>query len=308
MIVKPETISVIMCTYNGAEFINEQIDSIINQVEKIDELLIIDDLSTDNTIQKLHAWQNKYPQLIKVIENKENLGYNKNFEKALQLASGTLIAIADQDDIWLPEKVKKLTNCFTNPQVMLAHCRSVRLQNGELLYSRAKLHHHFTGNDSRQFFFFNHVMGHDIMLRKSLINKALPIPTGVYYDWWLAVQATCNGTIKGVDEYLTKHRIHNTNSFFNDSKSINNIKPNILFILNAFSNIKNLSANAEGFLKELINLLTKKEQQNKTGFYYPLFKFLLKNRKVVFAHKKRALPFISYIKNAIKYATINHIP
>ncbi len=71
-------VSVVMCTYNGGLFIDEQIESIINQDYKNIELIIVDDVSTDDTWKKLEAWQCKN-DFIKIYKNEINLGYNKNF-------------------------------------------------------------------------------------------------------------------------------------------------------------------------------------------------------------------------------------
>src|SRR5256885_16654050 len=122
-------VSVVMCTYNGEQFLDEQIASVLNQDYKNIELIIVDDHSSDNTWQKLQQWQQKSPT-IKIFRNEFNLGYNKNFEKAIQLASGNFIALSDQDDIWLPCKLSKLLNAFSYKDIILAHSRSVRLENG----------------------------------------------------------------------------------------------------------------------------------------------------------------------------------
>ena len=87
-------VSVVMCTYNGSRFIDEQIASILSQDFPIYELIIVDDFSIDDTWQKLEHWR-KTNSSIKIFRNDANLGYNKNFEYAIQLAKGDLIAISD---------------------------------------------------------------------------------------------------------------------------------------------------------------------------------------------------------------------
>jgi glycosyltransferase involved in cell wall biosynthesis len=97
-------ISIAMCTYNGERFIKEQLDSILNQTYKNFELIITDDDSSDKTITIIKEYI-KQDKRIKLYQNNSNLGFIKNFEKAISLCSGDYIVLADQDDIW---KVNKL--------------------------------------------------------------------------------------------------------------------------------------------------------------------------------------------------------
>lgn len=289
-----------MCTYNGALFIDEQIETIFNQDYAIHELVVVDDLSTDETWDKLQAWKKKDVR-VQLHRNEVNLGYNKNFEKALLLAKGDLLAIADQDDIWLPAKIGRQVSQFKNEKVMLSHTRSVRFEKGRLRYKSASLFNHFSGNDTRRLFMFNQVNGHDMMVRKELVQKSFPLPDGMMYDWWLAVMATCYGTIASVDEYLVHHRIHEQNSFFNE-KAPQKKQPDLPQFLEMFSEIKVLPPAAQVFLEEFRSLLRQHENVPAGALDKDLFRFLLKNSKIIFGHKKRWLPALHYLKSARKYA------
>lgn len=105
-------ISVALCTYNGEDYLSEQLDSIFAQTHKVEEIIICDDCSTDNTLQIIKNYQERYPKSIYLYQNKENLGSTKNFEKAINLCNNELIFLCDQDDIWLPEKVAKVYEIF----------------------------------------------------------------------------------------------------------------------------------------------------------------------------------------------------
>ena len=102
------TVSVVMATYNGAEFIEEQLDSILNQTRPADELIICDDGSSDKTVEIVrsyiagHGLEDKWH----IFENSENLGYANNFNHSATLATGDLLFFADQDDKWEPEKIR----------------------------------------------------------------------------------------------------------------------------------------------------------------------------------------------------------
>ena len=93
--------SIVMATYNGAEYLYEQLDSIRDQSLKADEVIICDDCSKDNTVAMLKEYveKNSLGDSWKIIENEENLGYANNFHKALMLAQGDYIFFSDQDDI-----------------------------------------------------------------------------------------------------------------------------------------------------------------------------------------------------------------
>ena len=296
-------VSVVMCTYNGSKFIGEQIQSVLNQDYDILELIIVDDCSTDNTFALLQDWASKDAR-IRVYQNETNLGYNKNFEKAIQLARGNLISICDQDDIWLPQRISKTVAPFNEPGVVLAHSKSVRLEDNQLKYHLAKLHYHFKGNDTRRLFLFNQVMGHDMTFSRDLVQHIVPIPNGMSYDWWITVVATCYGTIAGVDEYLVHHRIHATNNYFSKAAPSKKKELDIVDTLELFNKIPALKGNVKNYLQQQITLLRRHETVK--GFDWKLFKFLYANRHIVFGHKRRSLQELSYLKNSIKYAKLDY--
>ena len=97
-------ISVALCTYNGEKYLTEQLESILVQELSVDEIVICDDGSADNTHDILEDYMSRYPNLFKIIYNEKNLGYSKNFQKAIHFCSHDLIIISDQDDRW--EKYK----------------------------------------------------------------------------------------------------------------------------------------------------------------------------------------------------------
>lgn len=102
-------ISVAMTTYNGAQYIIEQLESIRLQTRKVDEIVIIDDGSSDNTLELVRDYAVKYPECgIRLEQNETNLGYKKNFYKAISLCSGDITFLCDQDDCWFDSKVEKM--------------------------------------------------------------------------------------------------------------------------------------------------------------------------------------------------------
>ena len=119
---KPE-VSIVIATYNGASYITQQIDSILNQSLQDFEIIIVDDCSTDQTIELLEKYND--PRL-KIIQNATNLGVLANFEKGMQLASARYIVLGDQDDHWDIEKCATLL-------------RTIKQEKALMVYSNARL-------------------------------------------------------------------------------------------------------------------------------------------------------------------------
>ena len=93
-------ISIAFIVYNGAKYMHMQIDSILAQTHKVDEIIVCDDGSSDNTIEVLEEYKNMHPNLFFIHYNTQNLGPTKNIEKAIQACTGDIILLADQDDFW----------------------------------------------------------------------------------------------------------------------------------------------------------------------------------------------------------------
>lgn len=296
-------LSIAMCTYNGEKYVGEQVLSILQQTFTDFELIICDDASTDSTFSIVEGLAIK-DKRIRLYRNPENIGYNKNFEQALNLATAELISTADQDDIWLPQKNERLVEAMNDASISLAHVQSVRLEGGKLNFKKRALQHHFSGNDTRRFFLFNHIMGHDAMFRRSLLPYILPFPDKMSYDWWIAVNATLHGSIYSVPEILVHHRIHESNSFFNTNTSARKKELDVDEILKLFTGISEITGANRQFLDETYKLISAQTEEPPT-FNKQLFNHLLKNRQIFFGHKRRKLPIISHIKYAWKYANFN---
>src|ERR1700682_2731847 len=107
-------LSVAMCTYNGARFLAEQLESIATQTRLPDRLVVCDDCSTDGSVEILKSFARHSPFAVRLEINKNNLGSTKNFEKAIGLCQGEVIALADQDDIWYSKKLERIEAVFAD--------------------------------------------------------------------------------------------------------------------------------------------------------------------------------------------------
>ncbi|WP_439555660.1 glycosyltransferase family 2 protein [Dyadobacter sp.] len=203
-------ISVALCTYNGQRFLKEQLESLVSQSYTNLEIVVVDDCSTDLTYDILLSYAAAYP-FIRIHSNESRLGYNKNFEKALKLCAGELIAICDQDDVWSKEKLKVQLQAIRDH--VLVYCDSDLIDSSGKAMDRkmSGKFNFYKGSKPESFLFMNCVSGHTILMRRSLLNYALPFPSEFHYDQWLAYVACCAGSIEFVCESLVQYRIHDHN-------------------------------------------------------------------------------------------------
>lgn len=291
-------VSVVVCTYNGGLYIEEQIDSILNQTYKAIEVIIADDASTDNTFEVLQRYA--HDERVHLYRNARNVGYNVNFSNACEKAQGAYIAIADQDDIWELDKLNLLVEAIeTDPDIVMVHGISARFEGHRAPHLRSlKYLNNYTGNDIRNFYLKNVISGHSMLFRRGLLEKALPFPAAVYYDWWLVANACVVGKILAVDKILVWHRMHATNATGAAKPKINYYKQQQVTLSNLVG-IKGIDSDAKAFGEKLLQYY---RQFPEKRFSFPLFLFLLKHSAVVFAYKRRRFPSLSYFKYAYKFA------
>jgi glycosyltransferase involved in cell wall biosynthesis len=203
-------ISVVMATYNGAEYLSEQLDSLLAQTYPNMEIVICDDASTDGTSLLLASYAAIHSN-IRVYHNKENLGYIRNFERAITLSSGSLVALCDQDDYWFPEKLA--VQYASMGESVLVYCDSY-ICNADLSLTGktvSSISNCNSYNSCLQQAVFCRIYGNTMLFKKSILQGALPFPTVLPHDWWIAYIAACKGAITYCNEKLVKYRQHENN-------------------------------------------------------------------------------------------------
>jgi len=214
-----------MCTYNGARFVAEQLASIAAQTRPPDELVVCDDCSTDATIACVREFARTAPFPVRVFENEKNLGSTKNFERAVELCEGDFIAFADQDDVWLPEKLRRLEETLANESTALAFTdgevvdESLRTL-GQRVWQTIRF-----GEEEQRLFregrAFAVLLDHNVVTGAAMALKAefkeliLPFPNDlthdgipVIHDWWSALLIAAVGDVVFLSEPLFKYRQH----------------------------------------------------------------------------------------------------
>ncbi|MDO6828654.1 glycosyltransferase [Poseidonibacter sp. 1_MG-2023] len=221
-------ISIAMTTYNGEFFLEKQLDSIINQSYKNIEIIICDDKSSDKTLEILQAYVNKY-SFIKLYKNSSNLGYVKNFEKAIKLCTADYIALSDQDDIWENNKLEKQLKIMIEEEKhsldipILIHSDLSIIDKDDRIINNSYLN--FRKYKLKKDKDLGHiigpcgVMGNTILFNKILKKNILPFPIYVEnHDYWISLINEILGKRITLNNKLVKYRIHPTNTSNTEAK------------------------------------------------------------------------------------------
>ena len=207
-------LSVVVTTYNGEDYIQEQLDSILAQTRVPDEVIILDDGSTDDSIEILREYEEKHPTLFDLKINDRNLGVTKNFEKGIRVASGDAIFLCDQDDVWHEKKVERQTSALLKNNGMLSFHDSLIVDKSlspldrhwnMVSYTIANRSRH---SDFTQLTIRNFVKGSSILMDSSLRDFILPIPQEWAHDWYIALIATIISDLIPINEPLHQYRRH----------------------------------------------------------------------------------------------------
>lgn len=198
-----------MATYNGGAFVKTQISSILEQLSPDDELIISDDGSTDDTIDNIYQCKDERIKLYSNISSRK--GPVGNFENALRQAKGDFIFLSDQDDLWLPGRVKKHIELLQQYTLVISDAIVVD-GHGNVIYEsfffQRKSKKGLLKNIMR-----NSYIGCCMSFRKSLLDKALPFPSKIHmHDWWLGLVAETVGTVKFCDEKYLRYVRHESNA------------------------------------------------------------------------------------------------
>jgi glycosyltransferase involved in cell wall biosynthesis len=227
------SISVAIIAYNSSEYIKKQIDSILEQTQNVDEIVIFEDASTDNTKEILEAYKNKYPDLFFIHYNVQNIGIYKNIEKAIKSCTGDIIILADHDDYWYSNKVETILKWFnSNPNM------NGVFTNGSIMNSEEILNNNYSLWDVMGFpcksiknstdlklyinTVENSVTGAALAFRNNLPFLNYPFPTikNLVHDRWIAMNLAENNSLGILDEKIIRYRIHSQQAIGGKTKEV----------------------------------------------------------------------------------------
>ena len=218
----PPTVSVVLCTHNGAAFIGEQVASILAQTRLPDEIVLGDDASTDGTVDLVEAALADSGIPLVVLRNDPPLRVTKNFERTALAATGELLVFSDQDDAWHPERVSRAVDAFAaDPELLLVHsdARLVDAEGhplGRTLFESMgvtpwELERIRAGRGIEALVRRSLVTGATMTVRRELVERAAPFPSNWVHDEWLAVIAGLTGRFLVLTEPLIDYRQHGGN-------------------------------------------------------------------------------------------------
>jgi glycosyltransferase involved in cell wall biosynthesis len=307
----PPLISIAVCTFNGEKYLAEQLDTLISQTYPNIEIIVVDDCSTDSTIEILKKYESG--NKIKLFLNEKNLGFGKNFEKAIKLCNGEFISLCDQDDIWDTNKIQKLYDNLGN-HILIYHDSELINSSGQSLHRKmSDVNNFVNGSNNKAFIFRNCIAGHTMFFKRKLTEFIFPIPEIFFHDWWMVYAATTIDKITFIPDVLVKYRQHEksytdtlklkeTNDKTKgritiadgDQRRLTNQK--ILERLEVLYQYQFNKQEDKMFLKKLIGLYTSKENDI---FSFGLFTTLIMNINRLYVIDK-GTGFLKKIQNILK--------
>jgi glycosyltransferase involved in cell wall biosynthesis len=227
-------ISVALCTHNGERYLEAQVRSILAQTVPVHEIVLSDDASSDGGVALVErivgehgagehgAAGRAHPVDLVVLRNPEPLGVTANFEQALRRATGELIALSDQDDVWRRDRLARAIDAFAaRPGLQLVASDAQLVDErgralpsslfGTLGVTGATLARWAAGGATAELLKRNLLTGATMLVRRELVERAAPFPASWVHDEWLAIVASCSGGAGIVERRLIDYRQHGAN-------------------------------------------------------------------------------------------------
>lgn len=216
------SVVVALCTYNGAAYLREQLDSIAGQTRLPSRLLVLDDCSKDNTVGILQHFASSAPFPVEIVRNETNLGYVKNFEKALGFCHEDVVVLSDQDDVWVPDKLAKIERylfdhpeidaVFTDAELVDSERRAYGYSLWESIEFNTREQRWVESGDAfRVLLRRNVVTGATMAFRSRVKARVLPIPREWVHDEWISIIIAATGRLGFLPEKLIQYRQHGAN-------------------------------------------------------------------------------------------------
>ena len=211
-------VSVCMATYNGAAYVREQLESILRELEPQDEVIVVDDASRDDTVAIVTALGD--PR-IRLHAGERNVGYVRAFERALSAATGDVVMLADQDDVWIPGRRRMFVEALRGGGVAASNLvllgsdaplPSPVLRRPWRLSSRRSSQR--VRNELRILAGIAPYFGCAMAVRRDVLPRVLPFPRFLVesHDLWLATFANAHGLLVHIDEPTIRRRLHADNT------------------------------------------------------------------------------------------------
>lgn len=220
------TIFILLATYNGEKYLTELLDSLSSQTDSNWVLLVRDDGSTDQTVQKLQNFASAQPKMRLLADGLGRLGVTKSFEQLMRSAQtqgANFFAFCDQDDVWVPEKLARLRTALIGdtqadesiPALAYSDLVVVNKALEPISHSFFKMNHSGDAWQAPGYWLLSHnlVPGCAMLGNRALIDRSLPFPDeAVFHDWWTFLCAASMGRVVAVEQPLILYRQHGLNT------------------------------------------------------------------------------------------------
>ncbi len=301
-----------MTTYNGERYLREQLDSIYTQTLAPNEVIVVDDCSTDNTQKILREYKKLYG--LKYFVNEKNLGVNRNFEKAISLCTGDLIALSDQDDVWMPYKLERCYHKIMSVDNKIpALVSSARIDVDSKLQPISEAR---TVKDSDLYLttlFGHNSQGCSMMLNHALAEKIIPLPPDneIMFDLYIGLTAAMTGYKYYIGEPLLYYRHHSCNVYGKYSEKTSSFLKKIkersvnrfpkLFKEERFGNMEAVARRqSKNFLPERRSVFFKLMSLNEKKNYFRKLGTILSLKEIPFT-KRCLIVCDTMISNVFRY-------
>lgn len=278
-------VSVAVITYNGEQYIRQQLDSVLGQSYENLDIVISDDASTDTT--PTIAREYSVDSRVRYIENQSNVGIRENLNRVIPNLRGDYIAICDQDDIWDCKKIELLMNKISGFSAAYADSELIDADGcviGKSLLQSLKIKHPNIGRNYLSLAYKNSVSGHAALYDARIIRGALPLKKSPIYDQQLAIRAACDKGIVFLSRPLVQHRQHGNNNYNNLIESqraarqgrsarykVEILKENLEYVVAALRNRAGLTLGDRLLLKLISPVIKRLERAGQGQFQFILY-------------------------------------
>ena len=303
--MKPN-LEILLATYNGGLYLEQQLDSLLNQTYSNFKILIRDDGSTDNTKEIIKKYQQNYADKIRLIEDKyRGLGPSGNFTELVKYSQADYVMFCDQDDVWREDKIQltlekmkeiEKTNGIDTPILVHSDLKIVDSNLNILEESMSKAQKLMSNKSNfSSLLVQNTITGCTVMVNRALLIKSKTIPSNaIMHDWWLGLVASCFGKIGYIDDGLILYRQHGKNDVGAQVFNLKNIfkKINYTGVLKAQKSIANTIIQTNAFINQFNDQLDQHQRlilseygtikdKNKICRIYTLIKYRIYKKGVL---------------------------
>lgn len=249
-------LNIIMCTFNGEQYIEEQIESILNNTYSQWKLIICDDGSTDNTVNLIKKYESQYPDKIILRQNKTNMGVIYNFLTPILEYEADYYMFCDQDDVWLTDKIEHTLHLMKRKEkkygyaVPITVFSDAKVVNEKLEVRNSSFHKVSKLNikklDLPHMLMENKLIGCTMMFNAAVVKKIESLPSAArMHDWWIAIISASFGKIAYLNEATLLYRQHEKNVVGNQSflsyvsNRVSSLKKQKIVLLNTIKQAEN---------------------------------------------------------------------